>query len=239
MIVVFVIDNSGSMNQKTSQGLSLLDCAKSAVEHFLKVRGRDANAFRTDRYFLVTCEESLVSSIKAGWKESFNTFLQELKNLNARELTQLGPSLKRTFDLLNQFRLQTGIDNYGQGRNPWFIEPAVIFLITDGGALSSPSGVQDQLVLPLTLSPGSELTLEPFRWDQRLFTFVLQPPATSSSSSSSSSSSFNTANASPHNGLVREHFHFPFFRYSLPPFSPFSSSLPSPTFSPLTFLSSS
>lgn len=34
--------------------------------------------------------------------------------------------------------------------------------------------MQLQLTLPLTPSPGSELTSEPFRWDQRLFSFSLQ-----------------------------------------------------------------
>lgn len=38
MNVLFVLDTSASMNQRTSGGLTLIDCAKSAVEHFLKVR---------------------------------------------------------------------------------------------------------------------------------------------------------------------------------------------------------
>ena len=37
MLVVFLLDTSASMNQRCSNGLSLLDCAKSAVEHFHKV----------------------------------------------------------------------------------------------------------------------------------------------------------------------------------------------------------
>jgi hypothetical protein len=40
--------------------------------------------------------------------------VQELKNLSARDLSGIGPALKKAFDLLNQFRLQTGKDNYGQ-----------------------------------------------------------------------------------------------------------------------------
>jgi hypothetical protein len=38
-----------------------------------------------------------------------------------------------------------------------------------------------QLVLPPTPQPGSELTMEPFRWDQRLFSILLRPPSTSAS----------------------------------------------------------
>lgn len=53
------------------------------------------------------------SDLKAGWKDSFPLFMQEVKNLVARDLTGIGTALKRGVDLLNQFRIQTGIDNYG------------------------------------------------------------------------------------------------------------------------------
>lgn len=84
VILVFVVDTSASMNQRTSLGTSLLDVAKNAVESFVKVgtlllinlrawykaslmwpptsfrpqqlRQRDS-ASRTDRYMLVTFEE--------------------------------------------------------------------------------------------------------------------------------------------------------------------------------------
>lgn len=53
MIVVFVVDTSVSMNQVTSAGnMTVLDCAKALIEHFLKVRGRtQPQLMRTDRYF--------------------------------------------------------------------------------------------------------------------------------------------------------------------------------------------
>jgi len=82
MIVVFVLDTSVSMNQRATGGLTLLDCAKSAAEHFIKVRPAppcrgaglrecarpDGNprggqvrqrdpANRSDVYALVTCED--------------------------------------------------------------------------------------------------------------------------------------------------------------------------------------
>jgi hypothetical protein len=37
MLVVWVLDTSASMNQRAHGGLTLLDCAKSAMEHFIKV----------------------------------------------------------------------------------------------------------------------------------------------------------------------------------------------------------
>ncbi|XP_046902200.1 integrator complex subunit 6 isoform X2 [Hypomesus transpacificus] len=172
-VLLFLIDTSASMNQRTHLGTTYLDIAKGAVETFMKLRGRDP-ASRGDRYMLVNFEDVPVG-IKAGWKESHATFMTELRNLQANGLTAIGQSLRTAFDLLNLNRLVTGIDNYGQGRNPFFLEPAIIVAITDGNKLTSSGGVQEELHLPLTTPlPGSELTKEPFRWDQRLFALVLR-----------------------------------------------------------------
>ncbi|XP_067147811.1 integrator complex subunit 6 isoform X3 [Apteryx mantelli] len=174
-ILLFLIDTSASMNQRTHLGTTYLDIAKGAVETFMKLRARDP-ASRGDRYMLVTFEEPPYA-IKAGWKENHATFMNELKNLQAEGLTTLGQSLRTAFDLLNLNRLVTGIDNYGQGRNPFFLEPAIIITVTDGNKLTTTSGIQEELHLPLNSPlPGSELTKEPFRWDQRLFALVLRLP---------------------------------------------------------------
>uniref|UniRef100_A0A452QFB4 VWFA domain-containing protein n=1 Tax=Ursus americanus TaxID=9643 RepID=A0A452QFB4_URSAM len=142
-ILLFLIDTSASMNQRSHLGTTYLDTAKGAVETFMKLRARDP-ASRGDRYMLVTFEEPPYA-IKAGWKENHATFMNELKNLQAEGLTTLGQSLRTAFDLLNLNRLVTGIDNYGQGRNPFFLEPAIIITITDGSKLTTTSGVQDEV----------------------------------------------------------------------------------------------
>ncbi|KAM8752250.1 integrator complex subunit 6-like isoform 4-T4 [Rhynchonycteris naso] len=178
-ILLFLIDTSASMNQRTDLGTSYLDIAKGAVELFLKLRARDP-ASRGDRYMLVTYDEPPYC-IKAGWKENHATFMSELKNLQASGLTTLGQALRSAFDLLNLNRLISGIDNYGQGRNPFFLEPSILITITDGNKLTSTAGVQEELHLPLNSPlPGSELTKEPFRWDQRLFALVLRLPGLAS-----------------------------------------------------------
>ncbi|KAG7261947.1 hypothetical protein CRUP_007006, partial [Coryphaenoides rupestris] len=124
-VLLFLIDTSASMNQRTHLGTTYLDIAKGAVETFMKLRGRDP-ASRGDRYMLVNFED-----VPLGIK----------------------------------------------GRNPFFLEPSIIVAITDGNKLTGGSGVQDELHLPLTTPlPGSELTKEPFRWDQRLFSLVLRIP---------------------------------------------------------------
>uniref|UniRef100_A0A8I3PXT0 Integrator complex subunit 6 like n=2 Tax=Canis lupus familiaris TaxID=9615 RepID=A0A8I3PXT0_CANLF len=225
-ILLFLIDTSASMNQRTDLGTSYLDIAKGAVELFLKVKGGEGRAgessrgmgvvmdlgasvtsisppppsfpsrpppsslvsqlrsrdpaSRGDRYMLVTYDEPPYC-IKAGWKENHATFMSELKNLQASGLTTLGQALRSSFDLLNLNRLISGIDNYGQGRNPFFLEPSILITITDGNKLTSTAGVQEELHLPLNSPlPGSELTKEPFRWDQRLFALVLRLPGLAS-----------------------------------------------------------
>ncbi|KAL8612218.1 hypothetical protein ACOMHN_028915 [Nucella lapillus] len=176
-IILFLVDTSASMNQRTYLGTTLLDIAKAAVENFMKIRGRDPNS-RWDRYMLLTFEDP-PANIKAGWKESAGTFTAELKNLKAGGLTSMGASIKNALDLLNIFRMQSGVDTYGHGRSPFYLESAVIIVITDGGALTTPSSVLNEMTLPMRepAPPGSELTKEPFRWDQRIFALVLRLPA--------------------------------------------------------------
>ncbi|XP_048526293.1 integrator complex subunit 6-B [Dendroctonus ponderosae] len=174
-IIVFLIDTSASMLQRTYIGgrTTLLDVAKSAVETFVKIRQRSMDS-RIDRYMLLTFEES-PNNIKAGWKENLATFMNELKNLQCYTMTTMGVAVKQAFDVLNINRMTSGIDTYGQGRCPFFLETAVIVLITDGGKLTTVNGVQEEFNLPMNSPiPGSELTREPFRWDQRLFALVLR-----------------------------------------------------------------
>lgn len=64
--------------------------------------------------------------LQAGWRENQATFINELKNLQATGLSTLGTSLKEAFDLLNLYRLHSGIDNYGMVR---FITLKVAFNI--------------------------------------------------------------------------------------------------------------
>jgi integrator complex subunit 6 len=71
--------------------------------------------------------------------------MNELKNLQCVGMTTMGAALKHAFDVLNINRMQTGIDTYGQGRCPYFLEPSVIVVITDGGKLSNIAGVQEDV----------------------------------------------------------------------------------------------
>lgn len=175
-IILFLVDTSASMCQKAHvNGVqkSYLDIAKGAVETFLKYRQRSQDCMG-DRYMLLTFEDP-PNNVKAGWKENHATFMNELKNLASNGLTSMGEALKNAFDLLNLNRMQSGIDTYGQGRCPFYLEPSVIIVLTDGGKYSFRNGVHQEIILPLHAQiPGTKLTKEPFRWDQRLFSLVLR-----------------------------------------------------------------
>ncbi|XP_014670851.1 PREDICTED: integrator complex subunit 6-B-like [Priapulus caudatus] len=174
-IILFLVDTSASMNQRTYLGTTLLDVAKGAVETFMRVRQRDPNS-RGDRYMLLTFEDA-PHHVKSGWRESHTTFTAELRNLRARGLTRTGEALRRAFDLLNVNRMTSMVDTYGQGRCPYYLEPCVLVAITDAQRMTSPAGVVDELTIPAQSPlPGSELTKEPFRWDQRLFAICLRLP---------------------------------------------------------------
>ncbi|KAL2652907.1 hypothetical protein R1flu_021035 [Riccia fluitans] len=190
MLVVFLLDTSASMNQRCASGLTLLDCAKSAVEHFHKVRSRDQSC-RMDRYMLVTCEDG-PDAIKAVDKYPFTHFMRALKSVQARDLTNIGAAMQRIFSFLHVQRLSVDIDRFGQGRNPCSIDPTTIMLLTDGTELTSLAGVTQNLVVPglqagvnqnLLLpgpnSVGFDLSSQPFRWDQRVFATVLRIPSVS------------------------------------------------------------
>ena len=167
-IVVFVVDTSGSMNQRSGSGLTLLDAAKYGVEHFVKANGRTA----ADRYFLITTGDA-GHAVKAGWQDGFATFVERVKALQASELTGLGTAIGRAFDLANLRRVQHNVDTFGEGMRPWLCEPAHIVVMTDGGDLTQIDGLSEILSLRGQPMPGDELYNERHRWDHRLTGIVL------------------------------------------------------------------
>ncbi|KAI9912107.1 hypothetical protein PsorP6_008850 [Peronosclerospora sorghi] len=103
--------------------------------------------------------------VRVGWDQSTNkdTFLRELKNLRATDLSDVGAALRQAFDLMNKIRLQFNWDSYALGRTPWNTNVSVCILLTDATTLSSADGlVQDTLVIPPSHAVGAELTYEEF-----------------------------------------------------------------------------
>lgn len=182
------------MNQSTSSGMTLLDYAKSAVERFVK-RVREPSRRYQHHFMLLSCghdsrpksgTKSMESKaydgrVRIGWDQSTNkdTFLRELKNLRATDLSDLGAALKQAFELMNQIRLQFNWDSYALGRAPWNTNVSVCVLLTDATTLSNAEGlIQDSLTIAPSSAVGADLTFEPYRWDQRLYTVALKLSAT-------------------------------------------------------------
>ena len=172
--IVFVIDNSASMNQHCYLGTSLLDVAKNSIDNFIvKKRARS-----DDRYVLLTLGDRK-TSVLSGLKDSANhtLVLSRLRNIQANGYTSFGDTLKVAFDLLNLPRLHQKLDMYGLGRSPYHSSPAVIVCVTDGCKMSTLSTCVDKLNLPMNDPlPGNELTHEPFRWDCRVYCMLLRLP---------------------------------------------------------------
>lgn len=121
------------------------------MKYFLLVNCYDCHYVHvSSSSFIVPCSKCMyynlnVIFLQAGWKENLATFMNELKNLQCTGLTTLGAALKHALDVLNINRMQTGIDTYGQGRCPFYLEPSVIVVITDGGKYTTNSAVNQDV----------------------------------------------------------------------------------------------
>ncbi|KAF9193715.1 Integrator complex subunit 6 [Haplosporangium sp. Z 767] len=145
MIVVFLVDTSASMNQKFSNGMTVLECTKSAIEHLVKHLSQVKAPERSgDKYMLVTYDE-VSACVKSSLKDPLPHLIKELKVLRANDTSNPGPSLSVVFDTINKYRVCQGIDT-----------PAI-------------------MNIPGITSAGAEYYMEPFRWDQRLYTLFLEP----------------------------------------------------------------
>lgn len=168
---VFVVDTSASMNAVGPHGLSALDVAKSAVEHFIRCRERSPRA-AGDRYLLATC-----GGVRAGWgacgaagdEARMEAFLDEVKNLEASALGGMPRAVADALALLNRYRM-AGADSFGRGRAASLAEPGVVVALSDGErcAFDGPGDAPFAMPAPSD-HPGREFASDPFRWDQRVY----------------------------------------------------------------------
>lgn len=163
------------MAQKTYLGTSCLDVARNIIDALQKQRMKDVTTRGYDRFFLITTED-YPACIKSGWRESSAVLHDQLKKLRPRGRGSISDAFMNALKFINVHRAQTGIDNYGCGRFPSYFEPVVLFAITDSTSVSE---IPPDFRLAPTGRPylGSEMTMESFRWDQRLFTCVIRYPS--------------------------------------------------------------
>jgi hypothetical protein len=106
----------------------------------------------------------------------------------------LNSALSLAFQLLSRHRWPRGADTPGEGRRPWALDPGGVVLLTDGDAHRGPDA---RVQLPSLPRRDEELCSAPFRWDQRLFTLVVNGSNNSSGSNGASGEAGARAVAAP------------------------------------------
>ncbi|KAJ3270519.1 Integrator complex subunit 6-like [Terramyces sp. JEL0728] len=167
MIFAFILDNSVSMNRIFSENLSYLDCAKAAIEEFTKWEHRKPHRQPT-KYLLATYDNEPIKCLS-----SEKELAEILKYTTATNNSNPGATMSALFDYLNANRTQAKLDVRGKGRYPAQQESTLIFWVTDGMQFSNGLTVTDRINIPGLKSPGADNYLEPFRWEQRLYTIAL------------------------------------------------------------------
>ncbi|KAJ8322587.1 hypothetical protein QVD99_000972 [Batrachochytrium dendrobatidis] len=173
MIYVFLVDTSVSMNTMFSDRLSVLEVAKAGVEHFFKWELRKPQR-NNNKYMLVTYQD-FPAGFKSILTDDEKVLLEATKTLKATDMSTAGPAMASIFDYLAAYRLRNKIDPPGVGRFPGGHESTLIFWFTDGSGYSGPAGVEDNINIPGSRLSGLEYSVEPFRWEQRLYTIALMP----------------------------------------------------------------
>ncbi|KAI9203185.1 uncharacterized protein BJ171DRAFT_154456 [Polychytrium aggregatum] len=177
MIYIFIVDTSVSMNRIFSNGLSYLECAKAGIEQFFKWEQKRSDR-QNNKYLLVTYEE-YPRCYRAGFGDTEKQVLAALKLVKAHDLSNPGQALHAAFSYVNTYRLQAAMDEPGAGRYVGGSETTIMFLMTDNARFTSPKGVTDRLEVPGLQRPAGEFYIEPFRWDQRLYTLFMVPQSSS------------------------------------------------------------
>ncbi|KAK9762611.1 hypothetical protein K7432_011488 [Basidiobolus ranarum] len=174
MIIVFILDTSSSMSRPLAGGNTeenYLECAKAGVEHFFKLRRRTGGD-NNEKYMLVTYDP--VDPIKSNFKDSAQILLDELRNVQVNSDHKYNDAevLKTVFEYLNIYRVFCGFDTPSQGRYPGLSESVLLLWFTDGGCNRNFNAL-DKLQEQGLNSIGSELYCEPYRWDHRMYTFLI------------------------------------------------------------------
>jgi hypothetical protein len=138
------------------------------------------NKTKPDKYFLITTSEH--NNVVSSWCDTTEHLLFQLKFLKLNySYTDIENAVQTAFNILN-FPRKIGPDKFLSGKLLSKIQNSFIFILTDGGKLSSPSKVFSNTDrISLSYSEKNDLYFEPFRWDQYLNILILgegEPKAT-------------------------------------------------------------
>jgi hypothetical protein len=138
------------------------------------------NKTKPDKYFLLTTSEH--NNVVSSWCDTTEHLLFQLRFLKINySYTDIENAIQTAFNILN-FPRKIGPDKFLSGKLLSKIQNSYIFILTDGGKLSSPSMVFSTTDrISLSYSEKNDLYFEPFRWDQYLIILILgegEPKAT-------------------------------------------------------------
>ena len=163
MIFAFLIDSSLSMNRKFTDKFTYFEAAIAAVDKFLHHESRKPKPPAT---FILQCYDSQSQILTS------KQLLFDLKQKVAVGTSDAGKSFANLFELLNLYRISQG-SVCGKGWCPGNEESCLIFWITDSTLYTNFDKVFDNLQIPGLKTLGAEGHIEPFRWEQRLYTIVM------------------------------------------------------------------
>ena len=166
MNIAFVIDTSHSMGQRTSQGVSFLDCAKAGVDHTIKTRQRLVYENSTEKYHLIVTDTQY--PVRSTWEHDLCHFTKSLTTIKrVPQNLSLNQTIGLAFKHLNMFRHASSTDTYGHGRATSKVEPGAVVVYTDSQC--------EKLKPEEWRAPdSSEYTTGAWRYDQRLYVINLQ-----------------------------------------------------------------
>ena len=201
MNFVFILDTSISMSQ-TFEGLSFFDSAKFAIKNFVLRRDitNSKLQIKTDKYFLMTLNESLEESLICNWNSSTEHFLYQLNSLKINcDFTNIDFAFRNAFNMVNHIR-KISLEKHFLGRLFSKIQNSFIIFITDGGILSNSKKVLNDPNITL-MDPNisnyimnyenvnsipddkiPKLFHEIFRWDQSIYGIILNDSSFNNSS---------------------------------------------------------
>ena len=194
MFILALLDVSACTAQQTQLGLTLLECAKSAVEQLLDGRRKEGLAQRDQYMLVITADTPLQphsdshTQVVCGWHDNAR-FLTALKAvqplapqsdpplaLSSLSGSYLPAAITASLDLLNRYSRPNGIDNFARGRILNYNEPAMLVLLTTDTNHESVQAVPAAFKFAPSSLPASAYSTAPYRWDQRLFPVVLRLP---------------------------------------------------------------
>lgn len=120
------------------------------------------------------------SSILTSFGDPIDVFEDRLKHIDSRDdddVSDITFPISYAIAIANRYRIQSGIDRFGQGRYPCLLEPLNIVIFTDGKMLETSNYADNNLIHSFRgsyMSTGGDLNEHPLRWDHRIFVVVVK-----------------------------------------------------------------